>query len=259
MDGRIIMGRMTAGAPVIGAGRAARAMAAIAALALASGCDRQAREVGAEPLPQPPYGEEEDADFDLWLDKLEVSSRELYASREAVLAALKLDAGARVADIGAGTGIYSLLMSSVIGDDGVVYAVDIEPRFLTIVVQRVADLDLENVVAILSREDDVTLPPQSVDVAFIADTYHYFADPEALMLSVRQALTPGGRLYLVDYEFDARAAGDPSRDHIRFGKDQLIDEIVGFGFEFRREPEVEGLSEFFLLEFELPAEEEVTG
>ncbi len=249
-DGRLTKGRKKAGAP-----RGGGALAGAAALAALAACDRQPADVGAEPLPPPPYGVEETADFDLWLDKLEVSSRELYAAREAVLAKLKLRQGARVADIGAGTGLYTLLMAPVVGEAGVVYAVDIEPRFLSIVSQRVADLDLENVVAVLSREDDVTLPPGSVDVVFIADTYHYFAEPGAVMASVRQALAPGGRLFVIDYEFDPAEVGDPSRDHIRFGKDQLVEEIEGFGFAFVEAPAVAGLDEFFLLEFEISAEE----
>ena len=203
----------------------------------------------AEPLEPPPYGVEEE-NAEVFVDSMEVGSRELYAAREAVLAAAKIPVGARVADIGAGTGLYSLLFAAKAGPSGAIYAVDIEPRFLKLINQRAADLDLKNVVSVLGRETDITLPANSVDVAFIADTYHYFTDRAAIMATVREALADGGRLIIVDYNLTAENAADAQHAHVRFGKAGLVNEVQSFGFRLVEEPAVEGLRDFYMVVFE---------
>jgi ubiquinone/menaquinone biosynthesis C-methylase UbiE len=224
-------------------------VAAFLASALAA-CGRDGQEtVVAAPLEPPPYGVEAE-NAEVFVDSMEVGSRELYAAREAVVAAAKISAGARIADIGAGTGLYSLLFAGAAGATGTVYAVDIEPRFLKLINQRSADLDHKNVVSVLGRETDITLPENSVDVAFIADTYHYFTDRAAIMKSVRDALAEGGRLIILDYDLTAENAADGKHDHVRFGKAGLVNEVETFGFKRVEEPAVEGLSEFFMVVFE---------
>jgi ubiquinone/menaquinone biosynthesis C-methylase UbiE len=225
------------------------AAAGLAALALLACGERRSQSDVAPPLEPPPYGEEEE-NPQVFVDTMEVSSRELYAAREAVLAATKIPAGARVADIGAGTGLYSLLFADRVGPEGIVYAVDIEPRFLKLINQRASDLDLVNVVSVLGRDKDITLPPGSVDVAFIADTYHYFTDRAAIMATVRDALKEGGRLIILDYELDASHKDDPDRAHVRFGKAGLVNEISSFGFRLVEEPDVKGLSDIYMVVFE---------
>lgn len=222
---------------------------ALAAIMSIAACSRRAATSElAEPLPAPSYGEEE-GNSEVFLDTMEVGSRELYAAREAVLAAAKIPSGARVADIGAGTGLYSLMFSNAVGPPGVVYAVDIEPRFLKLIGQRAADLDAGNVVAVLGRENDVTLPPNSVDVVFIADTYHYFSDRAAIMATVKDALAPGGRLIILDYTLEESHKNDPSRAHVRFGKAGMINEVESFGFKLVEEPAVAGLNDIYMLIF----------
>jgi precorrin-6B methylase 2 len=222
--------------------------AALAAAALAA-CGRSEPEtVVAEPLAPPPYGVEEE-NAEVFVDSMEVGDRELYAARDAVLAAAKISAGARIADIGAGTGLYSLMFAAAAGANGVVYAVDIEPRFLKLINQRAADLDHKNVVSVLGRESDITLPAGAVDVAFIADTYHYFTDRAAIMKTVREALSGDGRLIILDYDLTAENANDGKHDHVRFGKAGLVSEIKSFGFDLVDEPKVEGLKDFYMVVF----------
>ncbi len=222
---------------------------AAAALVLAACGQKPATTEVAEPLPAPPYGEEEE-NPEVFLDTMEVGSRELYAARDAVLAAAKISDGARIADIGAGTGLYSLMFANRVGPSGVVYAIDIEPRFLKLISQRAADLDVGNVVAVLGRDKDITLPPSSVDFVFIADTYHYFSDRAAIMTTVRDALAPGGKLIILDYTLDETHKDDAQRAHVRFGKAGMITEVTSFGFTLAEEPKVEGLSDIYMLVFE---------
>ncbi len=203
-----------------------------------------------EPLEPQPYGESEETNIQLWLETMELSSRELFAARENVVAALRLQPGQRVADIGAGTGLYTLMFAPIVGDEGVVYAVDIEPRFLRLINQRVDDLDMTNVVSVLSHPKDITLPSGSVDAVYIADTYHYLDDPEAVMATVRDALVDGGRLFMVEFNRGAPGVDSQNKDHVRFGKAELVAELETMGFALVEEPKVDGLKDYYMAVFE---------
>lgn len=220
---------------------------ALVVLVASSACARESPDQTAPVVnPPPPAYDVEASNIDLWLETMEVGSRELYAAREAVIAAIGVQEGDAIADIGAGTGLYALLFAQRTGARGVIYAVDIEPRFLKLINQRAADSDLRNVVAVLGREDDITLPHNSIDFAFIADTYHYFSDPAPIMASVREALRPGGRVILLDYNLDPSTSKRPELDHVRGGKAETVAEIESFGFKLQSEPMVPGLSEIYM-------------
>ncbi len=225
--------------------------AAFALIAACGGADKPApKEESPAPTADPyPY---EPVNLDLWLDRLEVHSRELYRARADVASALQIKPGERIADIGAGTGIYTLLFAERAGPRGVVYAVDIAPRFLTLINQRADDLGLDNVVSVLGRNDSITLPPNSVDAVFIADTYHYFDDPAAIMKSIFDAIRPGGALYIVDFDLVDGETPPPEKRHVRFGKKGVSAEIASFGFSDPKEIEVAGLRENYMLRFVRP-------
>lgn len=195
----------------------------------------------------------ESVNLDLWLEQMEVSSRELYSAREAVVEAIGLAPGDVVADIGAGTGLYSLLFSEAVGRDGYVFAEDIEPLFLDLINRRAEDSGAENITAVLGREDSVTLPPQSTDVVFIADTYHYFEDREAVVRSVYDALKPGGALIIVDYKVEPGAPRPDHLSHVRFGQAGVVSEVEFSGFEFEGVVDVPGLEETYFARFRKPA------
>ncbi len=216
--------------------------------AMSVSCAQEAAEnADSVATPPPPVYDVEASNIDIWLETMEVSSRELYAAREAVIATIAVREGEAIGDIGAGTGLYSMLFAAKTGANGVVYAVDIEPRFLKLINQRSADTDLRNVVAVLGREDDITLPRASIDMAFVADTYHYFSDPGSIMASIHEALRPGGRLVLLDYNLEPSAPKRPDLEHVRAGKAETIAEIESFGFEVDSEPVVPGLSEIYMV------------
>lgn len=224
-----------------------------AALVLA-GCGERPT---AEPAPASdiPSGEADatGVSLDVWLERLEVGSRELYSARMEVMRAVGAGPGDWIADIGAGTGLYTLLFAEAVGEDGRVFAEDIEPLFLELIVQRVADADFKNVTAVLGRETDVTLPAASIDIAFIADTYHYFDNREAVIRSVFAALKPGGKLILIDYNLPADGARDPGKEHVRFGKDAVRAEIEFIGFEFDENAPAPELEKNYFLTFRKPA------
>lgn len=227
-------------------------LAALLSVAACSGGTADKASEAETPAPTiDPYADEP-VNVDLWLERLEVGSRELYSARTNVVDALHLSPGERVADIGAGTGLYSLLFAEKVAPNGVVFAVDIAPRFLTLINQRADDLGVNNIVSVLSRPESITLPPGSVDAVFIADTYHYFDDPAIIMKTVYEALAAGGALYIVDYDLKDGETPSPEKRHVRFGKAGMKSEIESFGFAFAEEPKVEGLSENYILKFTRP-------
>lgn len=236
-----------------------RTIAALTALLVAAACSQpQPGADGDGGAPANRAGEtapasgEEEINLDLWLERLEVGSRELYSARQAVVDAVGLAAGDWVADIGAGTGLYSLLFAEEVGAQGRVFAEDIEALFLDLVVRRAADADLDNITAVLGRADHVTLPVSSVDVVFIADTYHYFDDRESVMRSVFSALKAGGSLIMVEFDITPGEERADYKSHVRFGKDAVIAELEFIGFEYRGETEVDGLDENYFVTFIKP-------
>lgn len=201
------------------------------------------------PATETPVIDDGEVNLDVWLERLEVGSRELYSAREAVVAAAGLNEGDVVADIGAGTGLYTLLFAEAVGAKGHVYSVDIEPLFLDLINRRAEDMGFYNITAVLGRRNDISLPEQSVDVVFIADTYHYFENREDIMRTVRNALKPGGSLIIVDYEITPETVRPDDKSHVRFGKAGVISEMEYVGFETAGDITVDGLSENYFVRF----------
>jgi ubiquinone/menaquinone biosynthesis C-methylase UbiE len=183
---------------------------------------------------------------------LEKKDREVFAHRHAVTAVLRLRAGERVADIGAGTGFFVKLFAEQVGPEGRVYAIDIAPALVD-GIESWANADrVEQVRAILGTADDPKLEAGSVDAVFICDTYHHFEDPATLMGRVKSALQPGGRLYVLDFERIPGTSPDWIVEHVRAGKETVVEELISMGFVFVKEHEIEGLVENYFVEFRAP-------
>ena len=141
-----------------------------------------------------------------WLER---PDRDAEERPDLLLAALRLQAGMNVADIGAGSGYLSKRMAPLIAP-GRVYAVDVQPQMVELLKQMSAQAQTRNVVAVLGAEDSVNLPKDSIDLAVMVDTYHELSQPYEIMQSVIASLKRGGRLVLVEYRGeDARVAIKP--------------------------------------------------
>jgi uncharacterized protein (TIGR01244 family) len=191
-----------------------------------------------------------DLDVSEWIGRFEIESREVFAARNEVLQAIGLKPGARVADIGAGTGLYTRLFAEAVGPDGWVFAVDISPSFVRHISQRAHDDRLQNATAVLCPENSVSLPPDSVDVAFVCDTYHHFEYPRSTLASIRRALRPGGSLVLIDFERIPGASRAWIIDHVRAGKDEFRGEVEAAGFALVEEVTIAGFEENYFLRFQ---------
>ena len=182
-------------------------------------------------------------------DRLKSKAEKSMRLENAVLKACKLSPKFRVADVGAGTGLFTRLFAKEL-ENGWVFAVDISPQFLKHVESSSEQQGLRNVSPVLGSEDTVNLPPESVDLVFICDTYHHFEYPQATMESIHQALKPGGHLVLIDFERIPGVSREWLLNHVRAGKDVFRQEIEGVGFAFVEQVPVEGLKENYFIRFQ---------
>jgi SAM-dependent methyltransferase len=115
-----------------------------------------------------------------------------------VMAILGVSPGKSVADIGAGSGWFTVRAARRIGEAGFVYAVDINPEAIRYIGDRVHKEQLRNVKTILSKPNDPLLPRDSVDAVLLLKTYHEVAQPVALLRNLRAALRPGAKVGIID-------------------------------------------------------------
>jgi ubiquinone/menaquinone biosynthesis C-methylase UbiE len=131
-----------------------------------------------------------------WLDRAERAETE---QPDAVIDALHVAPGSTVADIGAGTGFFTVRLARRVGPSGRVIATDLQPEMLAILRRHVRDAGLGNVTAVVCTERDAKLPEASLDLALMVDVYHELARPAETLAEVRRALKKDGRLALVEY------------------------------------------------------------
>ena len=168
---------------------------------------------------------------DGFVARFEGESRELFLAREEIVAAIGLQGGEDVVDVGAGTGPFLAPFSRAVGDEGSVLGIDIAQGFVDHMNQRAADEGLGNVTAQLCSENSVDLPAASVDLAFICDVYHHFEYPRSSMGSLHYALRPGGEVVIVDFERIPGVSREWILGHVRAGKEEVFAEMDSFGFE----------------------------
>ncbi|TXT22337.1 MAG: type 11 methyltransferase [Planctomycetota bacterium] len=180
--------------------------------------------------------------------KFEIESREVFARRKEIVAACQLKPGLTVADIGAGTGLFTRMFSDAVGKEGRVLAVDISQKFLDHIQSVCREAGQQNVETLLCKPDSTELPAESVDVAFICDTYHHFEFPLKTMASLHRALKPGGRVVLIDFRRVPGKSTEWVLNHVRAGQDVFESEVVQSGFHKTREPEGV-LKDNYLVEF----------
>lgn len=205
------------------------AVLALATVALAAADPPPAQVPSAKPGINAEYLKP-DLNVAQWVERFEREGREIYTLREKILSATSVRPGLRVADIGAGSGLFTLPLAERVGPGGTVYAVDIVKGFLDHIAQRARARGLTNVQTVLCTERSAELPPRSVDLVFICDTYHHFEYPAETMASVRRALRPGGELVLIDFK---RLEGQSSEwilEHVRAGQEVFTAGIEAAGF-----------------------------
>ncbi len=196
-------------------------------------------------------------DVENFIERFEREGRDAYDHREAIIKACELREGMVVADVGAGTGLFTRLFAPLVGKEGRVYAVDIAEGFVEHIQKTARENNLTNVVSVICAQDDAKLPPNSVDLVFICDTYHHFEFPHMTMRSIHRALRRNGQVVLIDFHRKEGVSSEWVMGHLRAGKDVFVGEIESNGF--RQTESRDGLlKESYFLRFaktELPPAE----
>jgi ubiquinone/menaquinone biosynthesis C-methylase UbiE len=156
-------------------------------------------------------------------DWLERKTREEQERPDLLIQALELKPGDVVADLGCGTGYYTWRLAEKIGEQGVVYAVDIQPEMLELLDHNLRERKITNFRKVLGAEADPKLPEHSLDLVLMVDVYHEFSDPYTMIQAICRALKPGGRLVFV--EFRAEDPKVPIKEVHKMTEDQVRREM----------------------------------
>jgi predicted methyltransferase len=165
-----------------------------------------------------------------FVDQFEREGREIFDKRHEILKAVGLKPGMAVADLGAGSGLFTFLFAREVGPGGKVYALEINPVMVNSIVGRAREQGYKHVEGQLSNAKSVPLPPASVDVVFTSDVYHHFEYPQIMLRAIGAALKPGGTLVIVDFERIEGVSRQRILEHVRAGKETVIKEVEAEGF-----------------------------
>ena len=168
-----------------------------------------------------------------YIRMLEEPGRAEWQKPEEVVSKLALKPGEAVADLGAGSGYFTLRFARAVGPSGKVFAVDIDSEMLDYIERRAKEEGLANVQRVLAGPHDPKLPAASVDLMFICDTLHHISDRATYYPLLARALRPGGRLVNVDFQKRTLPFGPPLE--MKIAKEDMIEEVKPAGFHLAKD------------------------
>jgi len=169
---------------------------------------------------------------------------------EAMLDALKIPAGATVADVGTGAGYHAIRLARRVGPKGTVLATDIQPEMIRMLQANAREAGMTNIRPLLCTQENTRLPDGKVDLILMVDVYHECSEPDVVLQGLRKALRPGGRLVLV--EFRGEDPDVPIKPEHKMTLAQARKEVEPQGFAFKES--LEFLPWQHVIIFEKPAE-----
>jgi ubiquinone/menaquinone biosynthesis C-methylase UbiE len=164
---------------------------------------------------------------------LEDPQRDAYQKPQEVVAALDLQEGEAIADIGAGSGYFSLRFARHAGERGRVYAIDTDPDMIRYMNRRIRDLNLRNIVTILSDPDDPLLPNAAIDLFFLCNTWHHIEHQPEYLALMRRMLRPRGQVAMIDFQKRDLPVGPPVE--MKIAREDLVRQMESNGFGLTRE------------------------
>jgi tRNA A58 N-methylase Trm61 len=172
---------------------------------------------------------------DQWALTLESGRRMESLEIEEVVAQIGLRPGQLVADIGAGTGIFSVPLARAVSPGGRVLSVEVDAGFLPLIRDNAARANLDNIQPVLGKFEDPRLPRGDVDVAFFHDVLHHVADRASYLERTASYVKPGGRVVIVDYDMNVPGVPHSNQPEMLISPDQVDGWMRAAGFELTRE------------------------
>ena len=151
-----------------------------------------------------------------------------------VVASLGLSPGDVVADIGAGTGIFSVPMAREVAPEGLVLSVEVDAGFLPIIQAKARESGVDNLRTVLGEFGDPKLP-QNVDVAFFHDVLHHVEQREAYIQALARYMSIGSRIVVVDYDMNVEGVPHSNQPEMLISPEQVAGWMSSAGFEVTRE------------------------
>ena len=155
-------------------------------------------------------------------------ARDEWQEPSAVVEAMEIEEGMTVADLGAGTGYFIPYLSEAVGDEGTVYAVDIEEPMLEFIEDKADDKGLDNVQTVVAEADDSGLEAGAVDRVLTVNTWHHIPDRDEYAAHLKGRLAEGGSVWNVDFHEDSPVG--PPEEH-RLASETVIDEFEAGGLD----------------------------
>jgi arsenite methyltransferase len=189
---------------------------------------------GAVPDAPPPSGTHDATvhhgfdDVAKWVEVFDDPARDVWQRPDAVLRELGVASGMTVADLGAGTGYFSVRIARAVGPAGHVLAIDVEAKLVDYLKARAAKEKLPQIEAALVLPDDPSLPAHRVDLVLIVDTWHHIDDRLRYLTKLAAGLAAGGRVAVVDFKKGDFPVGPP--DAHKLSADQVIAEFDQAGW-----------------------------
>ncbi len=166
-----------------------------------------------------------------YIPVLENPDRLARLQPDKVIARLNLRKGDAVADIGAGSGVFTRRLAQAVASGGKVFAVDIDQELLDYNRAKIQEAKLSNVEFILGEFDNPKLPPKSVDLVFICDVVHHIEHRQLYLSSLREGLKPAGRVAIIDYKTN----WPPGHEQMKYTTAKLLTWMTAAGFRKKEE------------------------
>jgi ubiquinone/menaquinone biosynthesis C-methylase UbiE len=181
------------------------------------------------------------------LGLLEPPDRDVYQRPEQIMDALQIAEGSVVADLGAGSGWFTIRLARRVGPNGKVFAEDIQQPMVSAMNLRIKREGLEKIVqTVLGTPSDPRLPKNALDAALIVDAYHEMENPVVLLRNVAASLKPGGRLGIVNFTKEGFGPGPPMEE--RVDPERVVNDAQAAGLTLHSRPDI--LPYQYLLIFE---------